>query len=67
MYNTNNIFYKILRGEVPCKEVAKGQYFLSFHDINPKAAVHVQVIPTGAYTNAHDFAANASADEQVGF
>jgi histidine triad (HIT) family protein len=67
MYDTNNIFSKILRGEVPCKKVAKGQHFLSFHDVNPKATVHVQIIPTGAYINAHDFAENATAAEQTGF
>ncbi len=67
MYDTNNIFAKILRGEVPCKKVVQGDYFLSFHDINPKTNVHVQVIPTGPYINAHDFIQKASQDEQIGF
>ncbi len=67
MYDTNNIFARILRGEIPCKKIARGDYFLSFNDINPKANVHAQVIPTGHYLNAHDFAQNASPEEQVGF
>jgi diadenosine tetraphosphate (Ap4A) HIT family hydrolase len=67
MYDTNNIFTKILRGEIPCKKVAEGNYFLSFYDINPKANTHVLVIPTGQYLNAHDFAKNATPEEQVGF
>ena len=67
MYDQNNIFAKILRGEIPCQKIADGPYFLSFHDIAPKAPVHALVVPTGFYENAHDFAANASTDEIVGF
>lgn len=67
MYDKNNIFSKILRGDVPCKKVVSGKYFLSFHDLNPKAKIHVQIIPTGAYINAHEFAEKATAAEQTGF
>lgn len=67
MYDTNNIFAKILRGEIPCKKVAEGEHFLSFYDINPKAKIHVLVIPKGHYVNAHDFAQKARPEEMVGF
>ncbi len=67
MYNQNNIFAKILRREIPCEKIAEDQYYLSFHDIAPKAPVHALVIPTGPYQNAHDFSDNASTEEIVGF
>ena len=67
MYDQNNIFAKILRSEIPCKKIAEDQYFLSFHDIAPKAALHALVIPTGHYKNAHDFTSRSSTDEIVGF
>ncbi|MFC3052063.1 histidine triad nucleotide-binding protein [Kordiimonas pumila] len=58
-YDDNNIFAKILRGEIPCKKVYEDDYALAFHDINPQAPVHVLVIPKGAYVGMADFAANA--------
>lgn len=67
MYDSNNIFAKILRAEIPCQKVAEGKHFLSFYDINPKAKIHVLVIPTGPYVNVYDFVARASVDEQIGF
>jgi diadenosine tetraphosphate (Ap4A) HIT family hydrolase len=67
MYDQNNIFAKILRSEIPCKKIAENQYFLSFHDIAPKAPVHALAIPSGHYKNAHDFTARASAKEIIGF
>ena len=44
-YDKNNIFAKILRGEIPCKKVYENDYVLSFHDINPQKKIHVLVIP----------------------
>lgn len=67
MYDQNNIFAKILRGEVPCQKITQNQYFLSFYDIAPKAPIHALVIPTGSYQNAHDFSDKASPDEITGF
>ena len=66
-YDDGNIFAKILRGEIPCKKVAENEHTLAFEDINPLRAVHVLVIPKGAYVDWHDFAATASADEQAAF
>ena len=62
-YDQNNIFAKILRGEIPCDKVYESDYALAFKDINPQAKVHVLVIPKGAYVNMDDFSQNASSEE----
>ncbi|EMH80731.1 HIT family hydrolase, diadenosine tetraphosphate hydrolase [alpha proteobacterium HIMB114] len=64
-YDTNNIFAKILRGEIPCDKVFENDHVLAFKDISPLAKVHVLVIPKGAYTDVDDFSKNASKDEIV--
>jgi diadenosine tetraphosphate (Ap4A) HIT family hydrolase len=66
-YDDSNIFAKILRGEIPSKPVHETEHALAFHDIAPQAAVHVLVIPKGAYVSWDDFAANASEAEIAGF
>ncbi len=67
MYDTNNIFAKILRKEISCNKIEEDEYFLSFHDLHPKAPSHALIIPKGSYLNAHDFSARASAEEIIGF
>ena len=62
-YNKNNIFAKILRGEVTCKKIYEDQYVLAFYDINPQKKVHVIVIPKGEYVNLDDFSSKASEKE----
>ena len=66
-YDENNVFAKILRGEIPCKKVFEDDYVLAFHDINPMAPTHVLVIPKGSYVSLDDFTAKASAAEIEGF
>lgn len=66
-YDPNNIFARILRGEIPCNKVFENDHALAFHDIGAKAPVHVLVIPKGAYVSIADFSRNASAAEQAGF
>ena len=66
-YDKNNIFAKILRGEIPCKKVYENDYVLSFHDINPQKKIHVLLIPKGEYIDLDDFTANASDKEIVEF
>ena len=66
-YDDQNIFAKILRGEIPCTKIAEDEHNLAFVDINPARAVHVLVIPKGAYVDWRDFAATATADEQAAF
>lgn len=66
-YDRNNVFAKILRGEIPCKKVFEDDWALAFHDINPQAPVHVLVVPKGEYVSLDDFTANASEAEIAGF
>jgi diadenosine tetraphosphate (Ap4A) HIT family hydrolase len=66
-YDPNNIFARILRGEIPCNKVYEDAHVLAFHDIHPQAPVHVLVIPKGAYVSFDDFSAKASAEEIVAF
>lgn len=66
-YDDQNIFAKILRGEIPNKTVYQDDYALAFHDINPQAPTHVLVIPKGAYVSWDDFSAKASDAEIAGF
>lgn len=66
-YDDNNIFAKILRGDIPAKKVHEDAYALAFHDIAGKAPVHVLVIPKGKYVSITDFGANASPEEITGF
>ena len=65
-YDQNNIFAKILRGEIPCDKIYESDHALAFKDIHPQAKVHVLVIPKGAYVNMDDFSQNASSEEITG-
>lgn len=67
IYDDQNIFAKILRGEIPCDKVYENEHALAFRDIAPKAPVHVLVIPKGPYVSYDDFARDASDAEIVGF
>ena len=66
-YDTENIFAKILRGEIPCNKHDECEYTLAFHDIAPQAQTHILVIPKGPYVDMADFSQNASAEEQSAF
>ena len=66
-YDTDNIFAKILRGEIPCDKVFENEFALAFNDINSQAPVHVLVIPKGEYISFDDFTQKASSDEMSGF
>ncbi|HTZ71342.1 MAG TPA: histidine triad nucleotide-binding protein [Acetobacteraceae bacterium] len=66
-YDDANIFARILRGEIPCKQVYEDEHALAFHDINPQAPVHVLVIPKGPYVSLADFTADATPEEVGGF
>ena len=65
-YDDNNIFAKILRGEITCKKIHEDDFVLSFHDINPQKKIHVLVIPKGKYVDLDDFCQKATPDEMVG-
>ncbi|WP_225009124.1 histidine triad nucleotide-binding protein [Novosphingobium percolationis] len=66
-YDDQNIFAKILRGEIPCRKVYEDDFSLAFHDINPQAPTHILVIPKGAYVSWDDFSGKASEAEIAGF
>ena len=65
-YDNNNIFAKILRGEIPCDKIYEDDFVLSFYDISPQKKIHALVIPKGKYINLDDFTVNASTEEIVG-
>jgi diadenosine tetraphosphate (Ap4A) HIT family hydrolase len=66
-YDDQNIFAKILRGEIPSKKVFEDDYALAFHDINPQAPTHILVIPKGPYVSWDDFSAKGSDADIAGF
>ncbi|WP_226017230.1 histidine triad nucleotide-binding protein [Novosphingobium sp. FKTRR1] len=66
-YDDQNIFARILRGEIPARKVFEDDWALAFHDINPQSPTHILVIPKGAYVSWDDFSARASEPEISGF
>ena len=66
-YDRNNVFAKILRGELPCTPVYEDEHVLAFRDIHPQAPTHVILIPKGEYLSVDDFSRNASDAELAGF
>ena len=65
-YDDNNIFAKILKGEIPCKKIYEDEFVLSFYDISPQRKIHALVIPKGKYIDLDDFCTKASETEMVG-
>jgi diadenosine tetraphosphate (Ap4A) HIT family hydrolase len=66
-YDDQNIFAKILRGEIPSNRVYEDEFAIAFHDINPQAPTHLLVIPRGAYVSWDDFSTRAGDAEIAGF
>jgi len=66
-YDDQNVFAKILRGEIPARKVYEDDYAFAFHDINPQAPTHILVIPKGPYVSWDDFSAKADDAEIAGF
>lgn len=67
MYDNNNVFAKIIRGEIPCKKIYENDFAISFFDVNPMFEKHALVIPKGPYQNILDFVKNAPKDAQSEF
>ena len=67
VYDDQNIFAKILRGEIPNTTVLETDHCLAFRDINAQAPEHVLVIPKGPYVCFDHFANNASDAEILDF
>ena len=66
-YDDQNIFAKILRGEIPNRTVFEDEWALAFHDIAPQAPIHILVIPKGEWVSWDDFSARATSEEISGF
>ena len=66
-YDPSNIFARLLRDEIPSRRMYEDEWAIAFHDIAPAAAMHILVIPRGAYVSWDDFSANAGAEEIAGF
>jgi histidine triad (HIT) family protein len=66
-YDRDNVFARILRGELPCAKVYEDEHVLAFRDIAPQAPTHVVLIPKGEYVSADDFSAKASVAELAAF
>jgi len=66
-YDDQNVFARILRGEIPCNKVYEDTWALAFNDIAPRAPSHVLVIPKGKFISVADFSSNGSPDEIAGF
>ena len=66
-YDPDNIFARILRGEIPCNKVYEDEWALAFHDIAPQAPVHILVVPKGEWVSWDDFSTDAPADQIAGF
>lgn len=66
-YDPDNIFAKILRGELSCDKVYEDEWALAFPDIAPQAPTHILVIPKGEYVSLDDFTARAGDAEIAGF
>jgi len=66
-YDEKNVFAKIMRGEIPAKQVYEDAFSLAFHDINPKAPIHVLVIPKIKVRDFQDFVHHASPEDMKGF
>ncbi|MAK97709.1 MAG: histidine triad nucleotide-binding protein [Erythrobacteraceae bacterium] len=66
-YDDDNIFAKILRGEIPSTKVYEDEWAIAFEDINPQAEIHTLVVPRGKYVSWDDFSAKAPDEEIAGF
>ena len=66
-YDDQNIFAKIIRGEIPCNKVLETAHSLAFHDINPQTPTHILVVPKGPYADLDSFSANATEAEIADF
>jgi diadenosine tetraphosphate (Ap4A) HIT family hydrolase len=66
-YNADNIFARILRGEIPCNKIYEDDYALAFYDIKPKAKIHALVICKGMFVDYNDFVNHSTDDEIAGY
>ena len=63
IYDKNNVFAKVIRGEIPSQKIYEDDFILAFHDISKATPIHILVIPKGEYINFPDFIAKAKSTE----
>ncbi len=66
-YNSNNVFAKILRGELPINKIYEDDFALAFYDIAPKAKIHALVISKAMVVDFADFVEHSNASEIEGY
>ena len=66
-YNADNVFAKIIRGEIPCNKIYEDDYALAFYDIAPKAKIHALVIAKAMAVDYEDLIEHSTADEIAGY
>jgi histidine triad (HIT) family protein len=54
-YDSNNLFAKMLRGEIAVEPVYRDEHVMIIRDIHPAAPTHLLAIPNGSYTSFQDF------------
>lgn len=64
-YDKNNIFFKIIHGQIPCDKILETDHCLAFKDVNPRAKIHILLIPKKPYINLNDFILSADIDEKT--
>ena len=67
MYDENNIFSKIIKGEIPCDKVYEDENVLFFNDINPQAKVHILCIPKKNVSNFNEFLSQSDKENIMHF
>jgi len=66
-YNSDNVFAKILRGEIETNKIYEDDYAIAFYDIAPKAKVHALVISKAMVVDFEDFIEHSTASEIAGY
>jgi histidine triad (HIT) family protein len=67
IYDNNNIFAKIIKGEIPANKIYEDEHILAFKDINPLAPIHVLIIPKFSAISYSDFVKNAPDELLINF
>ena len=66
-YDKENVFAKMLRGDIPVTPLIDNEHVLAFNDIAPAAPVHILVVPKGEYIDHQDFVVNAPEAQQIAY
>ncbi len=64
-YDEQNIFARILRGEIPSRKIYEDEWAFAFHDIDPQAPTHVLVVPKRHFRDLGELAADPARSAAV--